>query len=369
MSYDGGYGSFGGAPAPAVEADYSGGATSYGAGAAPGSDPSNYGAPAQGGYNAGGAGGAYEAGAGAGGAQGGYGAPGSAGGYGAPGSYGAGGGDGGAPQAAIQIKSNPKDGQLINSPDSPNNQKMFIGGVSKQTTTASLRAHFEQFGAVKDVEIKSDPTTGLSRGFGFVLFELPESVNAVMEAGQQFLDGKRIDPKPAEKRNCKIFIGGISPSTTSEVVQELMETFGQVDNFERRTDRNRGTLQPFAFCTFKDDAVASSLAKTRWLEIEGKRCEVKLSIENKQKLFNQGYGGHQGGYGGQQGGYGGGFGGGYGHQGGYGGGYGGYGGPGFGGPPGDGGFGGPGGFRGGRGGGPMRGGRGGGRGVGRPQPY
>lgn len=98
---------------------------------------------------------------------------------------------------------------------------------------ASLRAHFEQFGAVKDVEIKSDPTTGLSRGFGFVLFELPESVNAVMEAGQQFLDGKRIDPKPAEKRNCKIFIGGISPSTTSEVVQELMETFGQVDNFER----------------------------------------------------------------------------------------------------------------------------------------
>ena len=44
----------------------------------------------------------------------------------------------------------------------------------------------------------------------------------------------------------------------------------------RRTDRNRGTLQPFAFCTFKDDAVASSLAKTRWIEIEGKRCEVKL---------------------------------------------------------------------------------------------
>jgi len=373
MSYDGGYGSFGGASASAGQADYSGGATTYGAGAAVGVDSSTYGAPAQPGYNGGGAQGAYGAGAtqggfSAGGAQGGYAAGGSTGGYGAQGGYNAVGGD--APQAAIQIKSNPKDGQLINSPDSPNNQKMFIGGVSKQTTTASLRAHFEQFGAVKDVEIKSDPTTGLSRGFGFVLFELPESVNAVMEAGQQFLDGKRIDPKPAEKRNCKVFIGGISPSTASETVQELMETFGQVDNFERRTDRNRGTLQPFAFCTFKDDAVASSLAKTRWVEIEGKRCEVKLSIENKQKLFNQGYGGQQGGYGGYQ--QGGGYGGGYGQQGGYGGGYGGYGGPGFGGPPGDGGFGGPGGFRGGpggRGGGPMRGGRGGGRGVGRPSPY
>ena len=118
---------------------------------------------------------------------------------------------------------------------SPSRQLPVIN-YSKSTChllLASLRAHFEQFGAVKDVEIKSDPTTGLSRGFGFVLFELPESVNAVMEAGQQFLDGKRIDPKPAEKRNCKIFIGGISPSTTSEVVQELMETFGQVDNFER----------------------------------------------------------------------------------------------------------------------------------------
>ncbi|CAG5112362.1 Oidioi.mRNA.OKI2018_I69.chr2.g6585.t1.cds [Oikopleura dioica] len=356
MSYDGGYGSFGGGAAPAGEADYSGGATSYGAGAggASAQDAGGYGAPAAsgGGYNTGGA-------------QGGYG-----GGYG-------GGQGGNAPQAAIQIKSNPKDGQLINSPDSPNNQKMFIGGVSKQTTTASLRAHFEQFGAVKDVEIKVDPSTGLSRGFGFVLFELPESVNAVVAAGQQFLDGKRIDPKPAEKRNCKVFIGGINPATASETVQELMETFGEVENFERRTDRNRGTLQPFAFCTFKDDAVASSLAKTRWVEIEGKRCEVKLSIENKQKLFNQGYGGNRGGYGGggygQQGygGYGGFGGGGYGQQGNGGfGGYGGYGGPGFGGQ--QGGFGGPGGFRGapgGRGGGPMRGGRGGGRGAGRPSPY
>ena len=102
--------------------------------------------------------------------------------------------------------------------------------------SASLRAHFEQFGAVKDVEIKVDPSTGLSRGFGFVLFELPESVNAVVAAGQQFLDGKRIDPKPAEKRNCKVFIGGINPATASETVQELMETFGEVENFERYSD-------------------------------------------------------------------------------------------------------------------------------------
>lgn len=338
----------------AYPSDYSGGATSYGA-AAPG-----------GGYGGGAAG------------------------YAGP------------PQtnSGAPIKSNPEDGKMINSPESSNSQKMFIGGISKSTTTNSLRAHFEQFGAVKDVEIKVDPNTGMSRGFGFVLFELPESVTAVVDAGQQYLDGKRIDPKPAEKRNCKIFVGGISPNTTNEAIEAAFSIYGQIDVLERRTDRNRGTLQPFAFVTFKDDSVASQLAKTRWVEVEGKRTEVKLSIENKQKLFNQGYGGDRGGYGGPQGGgygggrgggpAGGGYGGGYGQWGagggaaqgggggaawggGYGGGWGAGAGPQGGYGDGGGGYGGPptGAVRG-RGGGPgpvRGGGYRGGRGGGRPSPY
>ena len=34
----------------------------------------------------------------------------------------------------------------------------------------SLRAYFEKYGEIRDVDIKIDPATQASRGFGFVLF-------------------------------------------------------------------------------------------------------------------------------------------------------------------------------------------------------
>ena len=49
----------------------------------------------------------------------------------------------------------------------------------------------EAFGEVRDVEIKVDPQTGVSRGFGFVLFANEESVTAVVNSPEHHLGKKR----------------------------------------------------------------------------------------------------------------------------------------------------------------------------------
>ena len=59
--------------------------------------------------------------------------------------------------------------------------KIFIGGLHKETTTESLQAYFEQFGKVKYCQVKLDPSTGVSRGFGFILYEDPASVDTVIK--------------------------------------------------------------------------------------------------------------------------------------------------------------------------------------------
>jgi len=297
-----------------------------------------------------------------------------------------GGGAGGAVESSI--RSNQSDGAIINSRDSPNSTKMFVGGISKSTTTNSLRQYFESFGSVRDVEIKVDPQTGGSRGFGFVLFLNEDSVTAVCNHGDHYLDGKKIDPKRAEKRNAKIFVGGLKSDTTDESIQATFGQYGEIELFERRMDKNKGTPQAFCFITFKDDSVAQRICKDRWVQVEDKRAECKIAVENKEKLHDGGFGG-PGGRGGFGGGRGrGGFGGGPGGPGGYGGGgqqWGGGMGPYSGGawgagwgPSGGnpyGGYGGQGGYGGGRGGGSFGGGRGGGpmrggpRGRGRPAPY
>lgn len=51
--------------------------------------------------------------------------------------------------------------------------KIFVGGLSWQTSEEGLRYYFEKFGELTDVAIMSDKRTGQPRGFGFVCLKDP----------------------------------------------------------------------------------------------------------------------------------------------------------------------------------------------------
>lgn len=209
-------------------------------------------------------------------------------------------------------------GKLINSTEIGNEGKLFIGGLSKQTTAESLRAYFEGFGPVKDVSVKMDPMTQQSRGFGFVLFEDDSSIDSVLAVQHHNLDGKKIDPKKAERRDGKMFVGGVKADTADDTIKMYFSQFGDVETVDRPVDKSTGVNKSFCFVTFRRDGVMKHAVKARYHEIDGKRCECKEGVPKAQ--MQQG-GGHGGGWNQQQGGYGGG---GYGGHGG--GGYGGHGG-------------------------------------------
>lgn len=81
------------------------------------------------------------------------------------------------------------------------NPKLFVGGISFQSTEDSLRQAFEQAGQVVSAKIIMDKMTGRSRGFGFVEMASGEEAQAAMEMwdGKE-LDGREIAVKPAEDR-------------------------------------------------------------------------------------------------------------------------------------------------------------------------
>ena len=47
------------------------------------------------------------------------------------------------------------------------------------------------------------------------------------------LDGKKIDPKRAEKRNAKIFVGGLKSDFNDEEVQAGVVECGEIELYDR----------------------------------------------------------------------------------------------------------------------------------------
>jgi len=66
--------------------------------------------------------------------------------------------------------------------------RIYVGNLSRETTGDELRALFEDFGQVADVNIIRDRMTGESRGFAFI--EMPSQNEA--EAAIEGLNGREV---------------------------------------------------------------------------------------------------------------------------------------------------------------------------------
>ena len=162
-----------------------------------------------------------------------------------------------------------------------------------------------------------DSATGRSRGFGFLTFKDPKTVNTVM-VKEHFLDGKivrptqfdvspdsqrrlgslsqtydctstpgkgllygsQIDPKRAiprdeQEKTAKIFVGGVSQEATEDDFEGFFAQFGRVVDATLMMDKDTGRPRGFGFVTFDSDAAVEKCLMYQPLEILGKQIEVK----------------------------------------------------------------------------------------------
>ncbi|ODV77059.1 RNA-binding domain-containing protein [Suhomyces tanzawaensis NRRL Y-17324] len=169
--------------------------------------------------------------------------------------------------------------------------KMFIGGLNWDTSEEGLVSYFSKYGEVLDYTIMRDNNTGKSRGFGFLTFKDPKSVDEVIKT-DHILDGKLIDPKRAIAREeqdkvGKIFVGGIDPMVNEKEFNDFFSQFGSIIDAQLMIDKDTGRSRGFGFITYDSPDAVDRVTVNKYLTLKGKAMEVKRAEPRGQHQQNQ----------------------------------------------------------------------------------
>ncbi|KAF0695969.1 Aste57867_13241 [Aphanomyces stellatus] len=212
---------------------------------------------------------------------------------------------------------------------SPKIGKIFIGGLSYETTDEKLRSYFGAYGTVTDAVVMKDPISRRSRGFGFITYADPACtvggyVAVVHEDVRGAYDGPQVEAKRAVPRaessretssnsgstrgivsavsvsssstvgaTKKIFVGGLHYETKDGTARRVLldpdmvpaadfkkyfQQFGKVVSaevmFNRETNKSRG----FGFVIFETEQSVELVLQDRGHVIDGKSVEVKRAV-------------------------------------------------------------------------------------------
>lgn len=98
-------------------------------------------------------------------------------------------------------KIDPKHATPKNRPKATNKtKKIFVGGVSQDTSSDEVKAYFSQFGTVEETVMLMDQQTKRHRGFGFVTFENEDVVDRICEIHFHTIKNKKVECKKAQPK-------------------------------------------------------------------------------------------------------------------------------------------------------------------------
>uniref|UniRef100_A0A0G4GU66 RRM domain-containing protein n=1 Tax=Chromera velia CCMP2878 TaxID=1169474 RepID=A0A0G4GU66_9ALVE len=97
----------------------------------------------------------------------------------------------------------------------PNALKVFVGGISHETSTDDLKEYFTKLNfSVVDCAVIKEKETGRPRGFGFVTVEETDRKEELFK-GPHNIKGRTVEVKGAiENETTKVFVGNLNPECT-----------------------------------------------------------------------------------------------------------------------------------------------------------
>ncbi|XP_075223769.1 TIA1 cytotoxic granule associated RNA binding protein Rox8 [Lycorma delicatula] len=166
--------------------------------------------------------------------------------------------------------------------DTSNHYHVFVGDLSPEIETQTLKEAFAPFGEISNCRIVRDPQTLKSKGYAFVSFvKKAEAESAIATMNGQWLGNRSIrtnwstrkPPPPRSERNrhnanakqptfdevynqssptnCTVYCGGFTNGLTDELVQKIFSPFGTIQDIRAFKDKG------YAFIKFSTKEAAT----------------------------------------------------------------------------------------------------------------
>lgn len=186
----------------------------------------------------------------------------------------------------MDYKNGPVKSAAIRGKD--DDKKLFVGGLPKPCEEKDLRDEFSKYGEIESVHIKKDPVTQLSRGFCFIVFKDPSTVDKVLEQQDNvYVNGKKVDPKRVSKSTNpgKIFVGGLTSEFNEDKIKEHFGKYGTITQIEWPFDKQKNQKKAYCFISFENKDCVTDLLKKSKEKVGDKELDVKKVKYNPETQY------------------------------------------------------------------------------------
>lgn len=155
---------------------------------------------------------------------------------------------------------------------------LIVLGLPYKATEDDLKDYFSNNGELAMAEVKYDPVTKKSRGFGFIRFKDEETALKVVKS-DHFIMGRRCEvrlPKKKDDTPMKLFVGRLPEGTQQEHLNKYFSDFGELQDVYVPVP-----FRGFGFVTFASSAVARHVINGTHT-IQGGRINVAYAEPKKQ---------------------------------------------------------------------------------------
>lgn len=177
--------------------------------------------------------------------------------------------------------------------------KIFIGGLPLHLKENRLTQYLSHFGEINNLSISKDPSTGLSKGYGFANFSNSRDATRLINHGEHWLDGRRLDcqlaiEKPKKKqyqenlKQRKLFVRGLAPETSSQDMVAYFSQFSSMRTAYVIQDHQNEFCRGYGYVVFGDPKIAQVVLdlETHLIGNREATC-VKFKRRNEKNSTNQ----------------------------------------------------------------------------------